>query len=137
MIPTSAEPIVKHLGPVDGVCPNEYPISYAHLLLSYCFELESSTLFLYYNCQSTKRYCEFCFEKLDQDIQNNCEFFTSWNSICKLECIYMNSYGCQELLITSRKNATDCKECIEQYLNVKFEIGQGVTSWLLTLYYYI
>ena len=31
MIPTSAEPIINHLGPVDGVCPQDYPIAYAHL----------------------------------------------------------------------------------------------------------
>ena len=113
MIPTSAEPIINHFGPVDGVCPQDYPIAYAHLLLSCCFELEPSTLFLYYNHQTTKLYCQFCFEKLNQDIQNNCEFFTSWHSICELECIYMNCYGCQELLITSRQRAVDCKECIE------------------------
>ena len=87
MIPTSTEPIINHLGAVDGVCPEDYPIAYAHLLLSCCFE--PSTLFPYYNCQTTKRYCQFCFEKLDRDIQNNCAFFTSWHSICKLECIYM------------------------------------------------
>ena len=63
MTPTPTEPIVNHLGPVDGVCPQEYPIAYAHLLQSYCFELEPSTLFLYYNHQTTKRYCQFCFEK--------------------------------------------------------------------------
>ena len=125
MIPTPSEPIVNHLGPVDGVCPQGYPIAYAHLLQSYCFELEPSTLFLYYNHQTTKRYCQFCSEKLDQDNQNNCEFFTSWHSICKLECIYMNCYGCQELLITPRKRAADCRECIEQYLNNKFKISQG------------
>ena len=97
MIPTSAEPIINHLRPVDGVCPQDYPIAYAHLLHSCCFELEPSNSFLYYNRQTTKRYCQFCFEKLDQDIQDDCEFFTSWHSICKLECIYMNCYGCQEL----------------------------------------
>ena len=95
MIPTSVEPIINHLEPVDGVCPQEYPIAYAHLLLSYCFELELSTLFLYYNRQTTKIYCQFCFEKLDQDIQNYRDFFTSWHPICKLECIYVNCYGCQ------------------------------------------
>ena len=72
MIPTTAEPIINDLGPVDDVCPQEYPIAYAHLLLSYCFELEPSILFLYYNRQTTKRYCQVRFEKLDQDIQNNC-----------------------------------------------------------------
>ena len=46
MIPTPTEPIVNHLGPVDGVCPQEYPIAYAHLLQIYCFELEPST-FIY------------------------------------------------------------------------------------------
>ena len=76
MITTSAEPIINHVGPVDGACPQDYPIAYPYLLLSCCFELEPSTLFLYYNRQSIKRYCQFCFEKLDQDIQNNCEFFT-------------------------------------------------------------
>ena len=37
----------------------------------------------------------------------------------------MNCYGCQELLITPRKRAADCRECIEQYLNNKFKISQG------------
>ena len=109
MIPTSAEPIINHLGPVDGVCPQDYPIAYAHLLLSCCFELEPSTSFLYYIRQTTKRYCQFCFEKLNQDIQNNCEFFTSWYSICKLECIYMNFHGYQELLIRTRSNVQRCR----------------------------
>ena len=36
----------------------------------------------------------------------------------------MNCYSCQELLITPRQRAADCKECIEQYLNDKFEISQ-------------
>ena len=114
MITTSAEPIITHLVPVD-----------AHLLHSYCFELEPSTLFLYYNRQTTKKYCQFCFKKLDWEIQNNYEFFTSWHSICKLECIYMNCYGCQELLITPRQRVANCKECIEQYSNDKFKISQG------------
>ena len=66
MIPTPTEPIVNHLGPVDGVCLQYYPVAYAHLSLSCCFKLEPSTLFLYYNRQTTKRYCQFCFEKLDR-----------------------------------------------------------------------
>ena len=37
----------------------------------------------------------------------------------------MNCCGCQELLITPRQRAANCKECIEQYLNDKFEISQG------------
>ena len=45
VIPTSAEPIINHLGSVHGVCPQDYPIAYAHLLLSCCFELEPSTFF--------------------------------------------------------------------------------------------
>ena len=97
MIPTPIEPIVNHLGPVDGVCPQEYLIAYVHLLQSYCFELEPSTLFLYYNHQTTKIYYQFCFEKLDQETQNNCEVFTLWHCICLLECIFVNCYGCQEL----------------------------------------
>ena len=125
MIPTPTEPIANHLGPVDGVCPQEYPIAYAYLLQSYCFELEASTLFLYYNHQTTKRCCQFCFEKLDQESQNNCEFFTSWHSICKLEFIYINCYGCQELLINLRQRAANCNECIKTYLNNKFKISQG------------
>ena len=125
MIPTSAEPIINHLGPVDSVYPQDYPIAYAHFLLSCWFELEPSTLFLYYNRQTNNRYCQFCFEKLNQDIHNNCEFSTSWHSICKVECLYMNCYGCQELLITPRQRAVDCKECIEQYLKDKFKISQG------------
>ena len=125
MIATLTEPIVNRLGPVDGVCPQEYPTAYAHLLQSYCFELEPSTLFLYYNDQTTKRYCQFCFEKLDQETQNNCEFFTSWHYICKLECIYINCYGCQELLINPRQRAANSNECIETYVNNKFKISQG------------
>ena len=58
----------------------------------------------------------------------------------------MNCYGCQELLITPRQRAVDCEECIEQYLNNKFQISQGnflfVVRFLLwdyngrNLYYY-
>ena len=86
MIPNSVKPIINHLGPVDSVCPQDYPIAYAHLLLSSCFELEPSTLFLYYNRQTTKKYCQFCFEELDLDIQNNCGFLrrgipsVNWNA---------------------------------------------------------
>ena len=40
MIPTPAEPIVINLGPVDGVCPKEYQITYAHLLSIYYFDSE-------------------------------------------------------------------------------------------------
>ena len=68
MIPTPAESIVIHLRPVDGVCPQEYPINYTHLLNSYCFDLEPSTLFLYCNHETQKRYSKFCFEKVDQEI---------------------------------------------------------------------
>ena len=125
MILTPTEPIFNHLGSVDGVCPQEYPIAYAHLLQSYCFELEPLTLFLYYNHQTTKRCGQFCFEKLEQKTQNNCEFFTSLHSICKLEYIYINCYGCQELLIIPRQRAANCNECIESYLNNQFKISQG------------
>ena len=83
MIPTLAEPIVIHLGPVGSVCAQEYPITYAHLLNSYCFYLEPLALFLYYNHETQKRYCQFSFEKLDQETQK-CEIFTSWHPICKL-----------------------------------------------------
>ena len=38
MIPTPAEPIVIHLGPVDGLCSQEYPITHAHVLNCYCFD---------------------------------------------------------------------------------------------------
>ena len=107
MISSPAEPIVIHLGPVDGACPQEYPIAYAHLLNSYCFDLESSTLFLYYNRETTNKNCQFCCEKLEQEIKNKCEFFTSWHAICKLECIYMNYYGCQEILINPRQKVFD------------------------------
>ena len=90
MTPTLAEPIVIHLGPVDSICPQEYPKTYAHLINIYCFDLKPSKLFLYYNYETQKRrYCQFCFEKLDQEIQNKCEFFTSWHSAFKLECIYI------------------------------------------------
>ena len=30
MIPTATEPIVFHSGHVDGVCPQDYPITYGH-----------------------------------------------------------------------------------------------------------
>ena len=63
-MPTPAEPIVIHLGAVVDVCPQEYPIAYGHLLNSYRFNLESSTLFLCYKRETTKRYCQFFFEKL-------------------------------------------------------------------------
>ena len=66
-----------------------------------------------------------CFEKQEKEIQNKCEFFTSWHSICKLECVYMNCYGCQEILITPRQRASYYQGCIEQYLNNKLEISHG------------
>ena len=69
MIPTAAEPIVLHSGPVDGVCPQDYPITYGHLINSFCFGLEASTLFIYYN-QETKKFCKFFFEKLPIIEQN-------------------------------------------------------------------
>ena len=75
MIRTPAEPIVFHLGPVDAVCPQKYLITYAHLLNSYYFDLEPSTLFLYSNHEAEKIYSQFCFEKLGYEIQNKCEFF--------------------------------------------------------------
>ena len=60
MIPTAAEPIVFHSGPVDGVCPQDYLITYGHLINSFCFDLEASTLFIYYNTQeATKKLCHF------------------------------------------------------------------------------
>ena len=50
--------------------------------------------------------------------------------------------GFQELLITPRKRAADCKECIEQYLNDKFKISQGnevlvenIPAWIVHVDY--
>ena len=37
----------------------------------------------------------------------------------------MNSYGCQEILVTLRQRASNCKGCIELNLNNKLEINQG------------
>ena len=41
MIPTTAEPIVIHLGSVEDVCQQEYPIGYAHSFenLRHCFHI--------------------------------------------------------------------------------------------------
>ena len=55
MIPTAAEPNVFYSGPVDGVCPQDYPITYEHLINSFCFDLEASTLFIYYSQETTKK----------------------------------------------------------------------------------
>ena len=63
MIPTAAEPIVFQSGPVDDVCPQDYPITYGHLINSFCFDPETSTLFIYYSEETTKKFCQFCFEK--------------------------------------------------------------------------
>ena len=41
MIPTAAEPIMFHSGPVDGVCPQDYPNAYGHSINSFCFDLEA------------------------------------------------------------------------------------------------
>ena len=61
MILTQAEPIIIHLRPADGVCPQEYPIAGAHLLNSYCFDFEPLTFLKNYNFKATKRYYEFRF----------------------------------------------------------------------------
>ena len=55
MIQTTAESIVFHSGSVDGVCTQDYPITYGHLISSFCFDLEVSTLFIYYSQETTKK----------------------------------------------------------------------------------
>ena len=125
MIPTAAEPIVFHSGPVDGVCPQDYPITYGHLINSFCFDLEESTLFIYYSQQTTKKFCQFCFEKLPIPEQNEYEFCTSWHSVCKIQCVNMNCNGCREALITPRCRAIDCKGCTEQFLKNKMQLQLG------------
>ena len=63
MIPTAAEPIILYSGTVDGVCPQDYPITYGHLINSFCFDLEASTLFIYYSQQKTTKILPIFFSK--------------------------------------------------------------------------
>ena len=115
MIPTAAEPICSTQS-VEGVCPQYYPITNGHLINSFSFDLEVSTLFIYYSQETTKNFCQFCFGKLPIVEQNKYEFCTSWDLICRIQCINMNCYGCRETLIMSRCRAMDCKGCTEDFL---------------------
>ena len=128
MIPTAEAQIVFHSGPVDGVCPQDYTITYGHLINSFCFDLEASTLLIYYSQETAKKCCQFCFEKLPIIEQNKYEFCTSWNSVCKIQCVKMNCNVCREALITPRCRATDCKRCIEHFLKNKMQLQH--TGWI-------
>ena len=79
MIPTAAEPIMFHSGPADGECPQDYPITYGHLINSFCFDLQASTLFIYYSQETTKKFSQFCFEKLPIMEQNT--QFVKYNAL--------------------------------------------------------
>ena len=125
MIPTVTEPIILNSGPMDGLCPQDYPNTYGHLINSFCFDLEASTLFIYYSQETTKRFCQFCFEKLPIGEQNKYEFCTSWHSICKIQCVNMNCYSCREKLITPRCRAADFKGCTDQFLRKKMQLHFG------------
>ena len=124
MVPTAAEPIVFHSGPVNGVYPQDYPTTYGHLINSFCFDLEASTLFIYYSQETTKK-CQFCFEKLPIIEQNKYEFCTSWHSVCKIQYVNINCNSCWEALITPRFRATDCKGCTEQFLKNRMQLHLG------------
>ena len=125
MIPTAAEPIVFHSGSVDGVCLQDYPIAYGHLINSFCCDLEAATLFIYYSQETTKKFCQFCFEKLLIVEKNRYKFCTSWHSVCKIQCVNMNSCGHREVPITPRCRATDCKGCTEQFLKDRMQLQLG------------
>ena len=103
MIPTAAEPIVFHSGPVDGVRPQGYPITYGHLINSICFDLEASTLFIYYSQETTKKFCQFCFEKLPIIEQNKYEFRTSWQCSQNVD-VNGPHHRCFELIVSSSVN---------------------------------
>ena len=85
-----AKTIMSHSELVDGVFPRDYPITYGHLINSFCFDLEPSILLIKYSTETSKRFCQFCFEHLAVGEQNKYEFYTSWHPTCKTECIYMN-----------------------------------------------
>ena len=48
-----------------------------------------------------------------------------WHSIAHVLHIYLKLYGCREELIYPRSKASDCLECIEQFLESKTSIRQG------------
>ena len=122
MIPTTAKPIAYHSESVEGVCPQDYKINFGHLINSFCFDREASTLFIYYSQETTMKFCQFCFEKLSIVEQNRYESCTSRHSVCKIQCHNMNCYGCREVLITPRCRATDCKGCTEQFLKNRMQL---------------
>ena len=57
--------------------------------------------------------------------QNKYEFYTSWQSICKIQCANMNCYSCRETLITPLCTATDVKGCTEQFIKNKMQLQLG------------
>ena len=61
MIPTRKEQEYKNLKYVDGVRPQDFPLSYNYLLLCSCLEMHPSILFIYYNKATQKRFYSFCY----------------------------------------------------------------------------
>ena len=127
MIPTMAEPIAFHSGPVDEVCPQDYLIMYEHSINSFCFDLEATTFFIYHS-QKTKKIWQFFYVKLPIVKQRKYGFCTSWHSICKIQRVNINCYVCREALTTPRCRATDFKGCTEQFLKNKMHL-----SWEMKL----
>ena len=122
MILTAVEPVMFHSGPVDGVCQQDYQITYGHLINSLCLDFEQSISSIYYTIESTKKLCQFCFVKLPLVEQNKYEFCTAWYSICKIQCVNMNYYGCRETLITSSFREMDYRGCTEQFLKCNMQL---------------
>ena len=125
MIPTRKEQKYKSPKYVDGVRPQDFPLTYNYLLLCSCLAMHPSVLFIHYNRTTQKRVCSFCYLIIPEPEKLNYECKLDWHSIAHVPHIYLKCYGCREELIYPRCKASDCLERTEQFLKSKTSIRQG------------
>lgn len=111
MIPTAKEPAFPNWTFIDGLLPNNHPIFYGHLINNYCFEMEPTIMFIYFNNKTKKRFCPFCFETFSQQEREELD----WHSMAKFN-LHTKCHKCGVELIKPRCKSTDCLLCIEEFI---------------------
>jgi len=106
----------KYYGPIDGVCPVDYPDTYYILTRSHCVRAVE-TIYVASGFP-WKRLCRDC--HLQRGQPANFMQKTSWHSISipiwRLPLFIKTRCSEYDKVIAEISDAEDCRECIEQFL---------------------
>ena len=90
MIPTRKEQEYKNPKYVDGVRPQDCPLTYNYLLLCSCLAMHPFVLFIYYNKSTQKRFSSFCYLSIPES-----EITYVINDLNIVFNLYYSYYICQ------------------------------------------